>query len=163
MDKDELQKKYNQFARWYDFGEALPELLTVKKLRRELLHRASGRVLEVAVGTGKNLRYYPRACHITAIDLSPGMLEIARKRAVRLGLNVDFSSETPKPLLSQIRALRASATRVGRTLRPPWGRGSRGGRLILLGGRLRGQLRARVLEQAASEGSAELTPGLNLC
>lgn len=90
MDKDELQKKYNQFARWYDFGEALPEILAVRKLRRELLQEASGRVLETAVGTGKNLRYYPRTCHITAVDLSPGMLEMARKRATRLGLHVDF-------------------------------------------------------------------------
>lgn len=90
MDKDELQKKYNQFARWYDFGEALPELLTVGNLRGELLQKASGRVLEVAVGTGKNLRYFPRKCHITAVDLSPRMLEIARKRTTRLGLRVDF-------------------------------------------------------------------------
>lgn len=90
MDKDELQTKYNQFARWYDFGEALPEALAVRKLRRELLQKASGRVLEVAAGTGKNLSYYPRTCHITAIDLSPGMLEIARRRAVRLDLSVDF-------------------------------------------------------------------------
>ncbi len=59
MDKDELQRKYNQFARWYDFGEALPEALGVRNLRRELLQKASGRVLEVAVGTGKNLRYLP--------------------------------------------------------------------------------------------------------
>ncbi len=90
MDKDELQTKYNQFARWYDFGEALPEALAVRKLRRELLQKASGRVLETAVGTGKNLRYYPRTCHITAVDLSPGMLKMARKRATRLGLHVDF-------------------------------------------------------------------------
>ena len=90
MDKDELQRKYNEFARWYDFGEALPEALAVRNLRRELLQKASGRVLEVAVGTGKNLRYYPRACHITAVDLSPHMLEIARKRAARLGLQADF-------------------------------------------------------------------------
>ena len=90
MDKDELQKKYNQFARWYDVGEMLPEILAVRKLRIELLRKASGRVLETAVGTGKNFRYYPGTCDITALDLSPRMLEIARKRAMRLGINVDF-------------------------------------------------------------------------
>ncbi len=39
MDKDELQRKYNEFARWYDFGETLPELLAVRKLRLELLQK----------------------------------------------------------------------------------------------------------------------------
>ena len=42
----------------------------MKSLRRRLLHRASRRVLQVAVGTGKNLRYYPEGCQITAVDLS---------------------------------------------------------------------------------------------
>lgn len=37
--------------------------------------------LEVGVGTGKNLPYYPREVEITAIDFSPGMLKRARKKA----------------------------------------------------------------------------------
>ncbi len=37
MDKDKLQREYDQFSRWYDFRETLPELLAVGKLRRELL------------------------------------------------------------------------------------------------------------------------------
>ena len=43
-------------------------------------------VLEVGVGTGINLGLYPRACQITGIDLSGGMLEKARERIVRKGL-----------------------------------------------------------------------------
>jgi ubiquinone/menaquinone biosynthesis C-methylase UbiE len=42
------------------------------------------------VGTGKNLPYYPAATSITAIDLTPGMLERAQKRAAALGLKVNF-------------------------------------------------------------------------
>lgn len=47
-------------------------------------------MLEVAVGTGQNLPHYPRGCTITAIDLSPEMLSVARKRADRLNLDVIF-------------------------------------------------------------------------
>ena len=85
---EEIRRKYNDFARWYDLVEGVPEVCGVSRLRRELLRRASGRVLEVAVGTGKNLRYYPRGCQITAVDLSPSMLAIARQRARRLRLDV---------------------------------------------------------------------------
>ncbi len=90
MDKKEIQRKYKEFARWYDFGEAIPEFLAVRRLRQRLLQRASGKVLEIGVGTGKNLPYYPRTCRITAVDLSPAMLQVARKRAMRLSLDVDF-------------------------------------------------------------------------
>lgn len=48
------------------------------------------KVLEVGVGTGKNMPYYPASMDITAIDLTPGMLEKARKRAVELAVTVDL-------------------------------------------------------------------------
>ena len=48
------------------------------------------RVLEVGVGTGINLPFYPRDVQITAIDLSPRMLERARMRAKQLGVDVDL-------------------------------------------------------------------------
>ena len=86
----EISKKYDQFARWYDWVEGVPDLLGVKWLRRRLLRNASGTVLEVAVGTGKNLRYYPRDCEIIAGDLSGEMLKVARERAAKLSKNVSF-------------------------------------------------------------------------
>jgi phosphatidylethanolamine/phosphatidyl-N-methylethanolamine N-methyltransferase len=39
------------------------------------------RVLEVGVGTGLSLPYYPPDCHVTGIDISEAMLEQARERA----------------------------------------------------------------------------------
>lgn len=43
--------------------------------------RARGRVLEVAVGTGRNLEHYPGDVQVTGIDLSSEMLARARARA----------------------------------------------------------------------------------
>ena len=87
----ELSQKYDRFARWYDWVEGVPDLLGVRRLRHRLLARASGRVLEVAIGTGKNLPYYPSGCRISCIDLSREMLNVARKRAARLSINTSFS------------------------------------------------------------------------
>jgi ubiquinone/menaquinone biosynthesis C-methylase UbiE len=86
----EISRKYDQFARWYDWLEGILNLLGLSRLRRMLLRRASGKVLEVAVGTGKNLRYYPRDCRIIALDLSREMLKVARNRAAKLSMNVSF-------------------------------------------------------------------------
>lgn len=90
--KDEIREKYDRMARWYDWAEGLPEILGVRKLRKALFERARGRVLEVAAGTGKNLPYYPKGCEITAVDMSPAMLEIARARAGRFNLKIMFET-----------------------------------------------------------------------
>jgi ubiquinone/menaquinone biosynthesis C-methylase UbiE len=90
MTKEEIFEKYERNARWYDLTEALLEVLGVRNLRRSLLQRAFGKVLEVAVGSGKNLRYYPEGCQITTVDMSPSMIAIARRRADQLGLNMSF-------------------------------------------------------------------------
>lgn len=79
MDARELRAKYRGFARWYDVAEALPEALGIRRLRR-LLAQASGRVLEVAAGTGKNFRFYRPGPTAIAVDLSREMLEHARRR-----------------------------------------------------------------------------------
>ena len=46
------------------------------------------KAIEVGVGTGKNLDYYPDDIEIIAVDLSPRMLKRAQKRAGLLGLDV---------------------------------------------------------------------------
>jgi ubiquinone/menaquinone biosynthesis C-methylase UbiE len=88
--KEDVKEKYNRFAPWYDFMVAVPEFLGIGALRRKMLEKASGEVLEIAVGTGRNLVYYRQNCRITAVDSSKAMLEIARKRAKTLGLKVNF-------------------------------------------------------------------------
>jgi len=46
--------------------------------------------LEVGVGTGKNMRFYPPGVKIIGIDLSPRMLKKARSRGSSLGLDLDL-------------------------------------------------------------------------
>jgi len=87
----ELRQKYNEFAPKYDLLEGVPELLGVWRLRRSLLAKLSGRVLEVAAGTGKNFRYHPSGCKIIAVDLSLEMLKIARRRSLRLHRHIPFA------------------------------------------------------------------------
>ena len=58
--------------------------------REWLGERAQGRVLEVAIGTGRNLSHYPAGATITGIELSPAMLAIARQRAADLGRDAGF-------------------------------------------------------------------------
>ena len=56
--------------------ERFVERKTFARLRRLLWDRVSGgRVLEVGVGTGKNIPYYPEKTRVTAVDLSPKMLK----------------------------------------------------------------------------------------
>ena len=86
----EVSEKYDRFARWYDWVEGVPDRLGVSRLRRQLFRRASGKVLEVAAGTGKNLAYYPPDCRLVALDLSTEMLKVARDRAAKLSMHVMF-------------------------------------------------------------------------
>ncbi len=88
---DLTRERYDRLAARYDRSEALMERLMFAKWRQRLWSRVRGpRVLEVGVGTGKNMPYYPREAQVTAIDLSPAMLARARRRAAELGIQVDL-------------------------------------------------------------------------
>lgn len=89
----EISQKYDRFARWYDLVEGIPDvLLGVRELRKQILQHARGRILEVAVGTGKNLQYYRGSLNeLTAVDLSKGMLDGARIRAEKLSLKLSLA------------------------------------------------------------------------
>jgi ubiquinone/menaquinone biosynthesis C-methylase UbiE len=58
--------------------------------REWVCSQARGDVLEIAIGTGRNLPHYPAEVRLTAIELSPEMLSVARKRAADLGREVDL-------------------------------------------------------------------------
>ena len=89
--KGELQRIYDGFAPVYRRETILVDyLLGLRKHRRALMQNASGKILDVACGTGENFPFFSPEDDITAVDLSPGMLSIAQDRADRLGLKIDF-------------------------------------------------------------------------
>lgn len=91
LNSDLTRKRYDRLAFIYDFLESPMERFFFASWRARLLGQIVGnRVLEVGVGTGKNIPYYPREVKVTAIDLSPRMMGRAQKRALVLGLEVDF-------------------------------------------------------------------------
>ena len=86
--KEDTSHKYSRIAKLYDLFEWPIETILFKKLRKEALSYAYGHVLEVGVGTGKNLPYYNKDVDLTAIDFSPGMLEIAKSKKTEAYLKV---------------------------------------------------------------------------
>jgi ubiquinone/menaquinone biosynthesis C-methylase UbiE len=81
---------WDRSAPAYDKQIAFFERLQFAGGREWLGERVRGRVLEVAVGTGRNLPSYPPDITLTGIDLSPAMLDIARERASDLDRDADL-------------------------------------------------------------------------
>ena len=78
------RQRYQRISTIYDRMEGLMER-RFRPWREKAWQFASGpRILEVGVGTGKNMEFWPKDCKVTAIDLTQGMLDIARKRAMQL-------------------------------------------------------------------------------
>lgn len=80
----DVREIYDDLGQKYDVWTSLPDRLFLNRWRRELLAKARGEVLEVAVGTGKNLAFYPEECRVTGLDFSRAMLDEASRRAQAL-------------------------------------------------------------------------------
>jgi ubiquinone/menaquinone biosynthesis C-methylase UbiE len=88
-DQDITRKRYDRLAFWYDYLEAPMERIGFAAWRPKVFNRIRGKkILEVGVGTGKNLPYYPEGLSADAIDISPRMLERALKKASDLNMAV---------------------------------------------------------------------------
>lgn len=85
-----VARVYDRIAPCYDLWEAPMDALGGRARRRRVIGGAHGRVLEVGVGTARNLAFYPTDARITGIDISERMLARARRRAAKLGDAVDL-------------------------------------------------------------------------
>lgn len=79
-----VQKRYDRISYFYDILERIIEKWFFEKWRKNLLKKINGKILEVGVGTGKNLQYYHKNAKVIAIDLSLKMLTKARLKLKKL-------------------------------------------------------------------------------
>jgi phosphatidylethanolamine/phosphatidyl-N-methylethanolamine N-methyltransferase len=80
--------RYTLYAPFYDL--IVRRLVRGRRRAIELLDVQPGeRVLIDGCGTGLDLELLPRGCHVTAIDITPPMVEKTRARAAALGLSID--------------------------------------------------------------------------
>ena len=80
---EHTRERYNRIAPLYDVMEGVVEGLWYKRWRDRLWRDVVGpNVLELGVGTGKNIPFYPDDVQIVAIDLSEKMLARARRKLV---------------------------------------------------------------------------------
>ena len=131
---DKQAKRYDKQIGWWE------RRLFGRDNRAWAAQRAQGDVLEVAIGTGLNIPLYSPDLKVTGIDLSPEMLDIARKRAADLDRDIDLQEGDAHKLafddesfdtvvctfsLCNIPDPHQAVTEMRRVLRP-------GGRLVLV-------------------------------
>ncbi len=154
---DRVRRIYDRLAPRYDRLIALAERLLFAGGRQWACGEARGDVLEVAVGTGGNLAFYPPGVRLTGIDVSEGMLARAAARARGLDLgqcvglrvgdaqHLDFQDASFDTVIATLALCsipdhEAAVAEMARVLRP-------GGRLRLLEHVASPRLPIRVLQQ----------------
>jgi ubiquinone/menaquinone biosynthesis C-methylase UbiE len=84
-DRDERGHRW--FAAMYDRLGASAERRLGPKVRPRIAGEAHGRVLEIGVGTGASLPYYPADAQVVGTEPDPHMLKRAKQKLAELGRN----------------------------------------------------------------------------
>src|SRR5690349_6866537 len=87
---ERVREIFEVSAAHYDRAIAFSEKLLFGDGRAWACSQARGQVLEIAMGTGRNLPFYPADVELTGIELSAAMLAIAWKLAQSLGRQVEL-------------------------------------------------------------------------
>jgi ubiquinone/menaquinone biosynthesis C-methylase UbiE len=74
----------------YDRSMDIFERLLFRGAREWACGQLEGDVLEIAIGTGRNMALYPPGVRVTGVELSEEMLARARRRAQQLGVSADL-------------------------------------------------------------------------
>jgi ubiquinone/menaquinone biosynthesis C-methylase UbiE len=90
VETERVRKNQDRNAPRYDRQIAFFERLLFGDGRRWVCEQARGQVLELAVGTARNLAYYPDDVAVMGIELSAEMLAIGRRRVGQLGRQADL-------------------------------------------------------------------------
>jgi ubiquinone/menaquinone biosynthesis C-methylase UbiE len=140
MATERARRYWDKHAAEYDRQMALFERIFLDDGRAWVCSQATGAVLEIAIGSARNLPFYPPDVHLTGVEFSPGMLDLARQYAQTVGRQVDLRLGDAEALdlpdatfdtvvctlsLCAIPDERRAVAEMKRVLRP-------GGRLLLL-------------------------------
>ena len=87
---DRVRAIFDEFAPRYDRVMDWADRILFSGGREWLAAQASGEVLEIGVGTGRSLPFFPPSIRVTGVDISPRMLDRAKRRAAALRLTVDL-------------------------------------------------------------------------
>jgi ubiquinone/menaquinone biosynthesis C-methylase UbiE len=87
---DRRRRYWDKHAASYDRQMQFADRYFLGDSRAWVCSQAAGRTLEVAIGTGLNLAFYPADTELAGVDLSPAMLAQARRGAADLGRTVDL-------------------------------------------------------------------------
>lgn len=80
---EKIKSRYNRISKVYDLLEKPMESISSSEWLDKIIGKIEGqKLLEVGVGTGKNLVYYPDSLDVTGIDFSVKMLEKAREKVI---------------------------------------------------------------------------------
>ena len=87
---ERVRRHYDRSAGSYDRIISWAEKALFGGAREWVCSQARGELLEIAVGTGRNFPFYPEGVRLSGIELSPKMLDLARRRARELGRDADL-------------------------------------------------------------------------
>ncbi len=78
-------QKNNWFAENYDLFHYIDEKIWFSGWRKKFFSQLKGNILEIGVGTGRNIKYYHPEAKVAGIDFSEEMLRLAQERLVKSG------------------------------------------------------------------------------
>jgi ubiquinone/menaquinone biosynthesis C-methylase UbiE len=87
---ERIRRIFDKQAPKYDESMSRFERLLFAGNREWVCERAQGDVLELAVGTARNLPFYRSDVRLTGVELSPEMAELGRQRARELDREIDM-------------------------------------------------------------------------
>lgn len=128
------EKGHRWFASLYDRMNGSEEKGFLGEMRRELLARLAGDVLEIGAGTGANFEHYPAETRVVALEPDPFMLARAERKLAGLGRstitlqrapaeslpfpNASFDAVVSTLVLCTVKDVARSLDEMRRVLRP---------------------------------------------
>ena len=91
MDSSRALKLWNRNALFYDLMTSVFERWGKSpRTKREMFGQIKGRALEVGIGPGNSIRFYPQNSEVAAMDISPKMLARAKRKAAGYRVKVNL-------------------------------------------------------------------------